>query len=119
MYNLYKCVLTIQYNTTRWNVLFPLAVKHSCAKVWKYFSKEIFDTGKEVKPHVLLRDYARNTLEYILYLKLPLELDVIKIRPPYKSKFPFLFPTNKFIDLLIGSPNSNMIVQSMTTEYGT
>lgn len=43
------------------------------------FNKEI------VLPDILLRDYARNTVEYTLRLGYELEIQIDKIRPPYKS----------------------------------
>lgn len=47
--------------------------------------------------HVLLRDYARNIIEYAIYKKLNItELDKDLIRPPYRSNFPTL-PTDEEI----------------------
>lgn len=45
--------------------------------------------------HVLLRDYARNTIEYALYKQLPVNVDEIQIRPPYNSKMPEKMPTKE------------------------
>ena len=39
----------------------------------------------EVYPDVLLRDYARNVIEYALYIGISLQFDINKCRPPYKS----------------------------------
>jgi len=38
-------------------------------------------------PHILLRDYARGVIEYALYKKIELDIDVDKIRPPYNSEW--------------------------------
>lgn len=41
--------------------------------------------------HILLRDYARNIIEYAIYKKLSIvDFNVELIRPPYKSNFPVL-----------------------------
>ncbi len=47
--------------------------------------------------HILLRDYARNCVEFALYKKIRLNADVFLIRPPYKSKMPEL-PTYEEIE---------------------
>src|SRR5581483_3771250 len=36
-------------------------------------------------PHILLRDYARGVVERALHLGSTMEIDVTRIRPPYKS----------------------------------
>jgi hypothetical protein len=82
----------------------------------------------EVYPNVLVRDYARNIVEYAKY-KGEINLDNIDmVRPPYKSLFPTSFPTNEetddyefdyraedFKDYYWGQ---NKILSSMVTEYG-
>lgn len=50
-----------------------------------------------VYPDVLLRDYARETVEYALYCGVELPIDVDKIRPPYISKWVKEFPSNEEI----------------------
>lgn len=47
-------------------------------------------------PHILLRDYARNTVEYAVIQGL--EIDVNLIRPPYRSEFNFTPLTNEQLD---------------------
>ncbi|MGS4347127.1 AVAST type 2 anti-phage system protein Avs2 [Myroides odoratus] len=47
--------------------------------------------------HILLRDYARNIVEYAIYLNPNLKIDLSLVRPPYKSKMPESFPTVKKI----------------------
>ena len=84
--------------------------------------------GKEVYPNVLVRDYARNIIEYALYKKvLGIEnKETIKhiIRPPYNSELPDSFPSNEEIDAHKSSNYSdpywgkNRILSSMVTEYG-
>lgn len=50
-----------------------------------YIHRAIFKNKKEIYPHVLLRDYARNIIEYAHYLKIPLEFEMKDVRPPYQS----------------------------------
>jgi hypothetical protein len=82
----------------------------------------------EVYTNVLVRDYARNIIEYAIYKNLfQLENPEI-IRPPYKSHFPATFPTNEDIDSYKYDYKSegfkdcywgrNSIINSMVTEYG-
>lgn len=82
----------------------------------------------EVYPNVLVRDYARNIVEFAQYKGL-INLDNINIvRPPYKSQFPVSFPTNEEIDSFEFDYNAadfkdyywgqNEILSSMVTEYG-
>jgi hypothetical protein len=53
----------------------------------EYIYETIFHKDR-IYPHVLLRDYARNIIEYTLYLGIELNIETKKIRPPYKSDFP-------------------------------
>lgn len=49
-----------------------------------------------VYPHILLRDYAREIIEYISYLGLVSEgMELSKTKPPYKSKWPENIPTKE------------------------
>ncbi|MFV8360926.1 AVAST type 2 anti-phage system protein Avs2 [Flavobacterium sp. LS1P3] len=45
--------------------------------------------------HILLRDYARNTIEYALYKNPKLKIDISLIRPPFKSKLPNRLPSKE------------------------
>lgn len=61
----------------------------------KEIAQYIYDTiFKESNPpeHILLRDYARNAVEYAIYKQVGLNIDEELIRPPYKSQLP-IFPT--------------------------
>ena len=93
----------------------------------EYIHKTIF--GKdEVYPHLLLRDYARNIIEYYFYLGNPIGFPIEDIRPPYKSNFVINALTNEELDKRY-SPEvikdtdeylygAQFILNSMTTEYG-
>jgi hypothetical protein len=52
----------------------------------------IFEKG-EPPPHILLRDYARGIIELAWHRGMELDLDVKKVRPPYKSDWPDKIPT--------------------------
>ncbi|ADC61777.1 P-loop NTPase family protein [Allochromatium vinosum] len=93
----------------------------------QYIVKTIF-RAEEVYVNVLVRDYARNIVEFGIY-KERFSLDDISIvRPPYKSSFPTTFPANEEIDAYRYDYNSkefkdyywgqNSILSSMVTEYG-
>lgn len=110
-------------------VAYGCAVKESdgenlrCLSIFVY--EEVFNKD-EVYPHVLLRDYARNIIEYTVYTGVQLDIDVNKIRPPYKSTFP-LVPSdndikkykldNKSKDFKDYHWSQNHILSSMKVEY--
>lgn len=74
---------------------------------------KIFET-ELVYPHILLRDYAREIIEYISYLGLaPEKLDLSKIKPPYKSKWPEKIPTKEDLELLYGKDEYRHIWSSI------
>jgi len=93
----------------------------------KYIIKTIFK-AEEVYPNVLVRDYARNIIEYAIF-KTCISLENASIIcPPYRSTFPADFPTNDEIDAYRYDYKSkefkeyywgqNSILSSMVTEYG-
>ncbi len=89
--------------------------------------EEVF-LNEEVYVNVLVRDYARNIIEFALF-KGEFSLDNSKvITPPYNSSIPDIFPSNDETDAykfdwdedsfqeIYGS--QNRILSSMVTEYG-
>ena len=95
----------------------------------EYVYNEVF--AKDiVYPHILLRDYARGIIEYTLYLKIKISIEVNNIRPPYKSKkLPSRLPSCRTIDTKYKPKGdtgdyagkywgATAILSSMTTEYG-
>lgn len=94
----------------------------------QYIVKYLFEQEGEIYPNVLVRDYARNIVEYTLYKGLIVLDEEEIIRPPYKSKFPDRLPTNKEIDAYKYDDSvdgfkdyyrgQNAILNSMVTEYG-
>lgn len=92
----------------------------------EFIYETIFDQD-EVVPNVLLRDYARQSIEFALSKGLCEHIDQKLIAPPYKSRwYDFQF-TNDEVDSCvkkyesIGSDEGNSVYRirsSMTTEYG-
>ncbi|GGN13914.1 hypothetical protein GCM10010967_57650 [Dyadobacter beijingensis] len=68
----------------------------SIAKIAKYVYNRTF-IGKNPPIHVLLRDYARNILEYADYKGLADYADMARVRPPYNSDFPKRLPSESEI----------------------
>ncbi len=102
--------------------------QQSLVPLCNYIFKVVFDT-EEVYPHILLRDYARGVIEYAIRSGLNPIVDVERIRPPYKSEFSNVLPTNEEIDAkykpqgedgFYGKEKwgSTAVLSSMTTEYG-
>ena len=61
-------------------------------------------------PHILLRDYARGVIELALHRGAELDIDEQRIRPPYKSEWPFAFaiPTKEELEKYRGEYNKDM-----------
>lgn len=79
--------------------------RDSIQLIGNYVYTQIFEQG--VPPeHILLRDYARNTVEYMIYRGLGDEIEVEKIRPPYRSKLP-TYPTEEEISIYYIDHNSS------------
>lgn len=84
-----------------------------------------------VPSDILLRDYARNTIDFIIQKHDISSINISKIIPPYNSEpLPVAFPTSDEIianyrPVYKGRPfsaeefASNAIIDSMTTEYST
>lgn len=85
----------------------------------------------EVYPNILIRDYARNIIEFSnIHQLVEFNSDVlVSVRPPYNSLFPIILPTNQEIDAKYSNdykdesiPKNRFaqdrILYSMTTEYG-
>ena len=87
-----------------------------------------FFSTEEVYPNVLVRDYARNIVEYICHMKCFTLDDHSIIEPPYNSSFPDKLPDDDYVkrlDLPYDTPGlpknyeaQRAIIHSMITEYG-
>ena len=51
--------------------------------------RHVFASGNP-PPHILLRDYARGVIERALQLGSTIEVELARIRPPYKSQWPII-----------------------------
>lgn len=95
-------------------------------KTLSNFILEHFFRVSPVLPNVLIRDYAREIVEYSIYCgnynkqELP-EIQSI-IKPPYGSLMPTVFPTDEDINALAkkyeGNPGFECICSSMETGMG-
>ena len=90
----------------------------------QYIYSSVFDVEGEVFPHVLLRDYAREVIEYAISIGEDLSVDVNKIRPPYKSSFDYEFVPDEEIKAVFdgcgeykNSPGMCSMLTSMFTEH--
>lgn len=103
--------------------------KVELADLSDYIYVTIFKDKDEVYPHVLLRDYAREVIEFTNFSGIDLPFDIENVRPPYKSSFPQIIMTNEEIDKKYTFDydakdfkkhywSQNSILSSMTTEYG-
>lgn len=83
-----------------------------------YIYNIIFDVEGEVYPNILLRDYAKNTIEYILNLDDIPEINQDKIKPPYfKGDFPEI-PSDDEIEMLKDENDViRKIFHSMSVQY--
>ena len=57
----------------------------------------IFSKGNPI-PHILLRDYAQGIIDRALNIGVELNIDINKIRPPYKSTWPKRLPSMKILE---------------------
>lgn len=84
----------------------------------EYIYKTIFNQG-EVYPNILLRDYAKQSIQILLQRNFELDIDKKLISPPYRSEWGEKFPTNEEIDNFHNITFAEKhIHRSMITEYG-
>jgi len=98
---------------------------NSIKTIAQYIYDTIFKNGNP-PVHILIRDYARNSIEYAIYKNVGLNIDVDLIRPPYNSEMPQI-PTIEEIEkykLDYDSPDfehkhgrqHNQIIYSVTSD---
>lgn len=68
----------------------------SIKAIAQYIYDTIFKNGNP-PVHILIRDYARNIIEYGIYKNVELNIDEEQIRPPYNSEMPKI-PTEEEIE---------------------
>ncbi|MGL4926141.1 MAG: AVAST type 2 anti-phage system protein Avs2 [Plesiomonas shigelloides] len=70
----------------------------------KYLSETVYQkvfNSTHVYPHILLRDYAREIIEFSTYLGLKLDgIDLSKTKPPYSSVWPDNIPLKEELESL-------------------
>jgi len=102
--------------------------KHNLPQLCQYVFDTIF-AKQFVYPHILLRDYARNIIEYTTHLGVQTDIELTKVRPPYRSEWYKTIPSIEEIDREFGRDYNSSgfkdeywaqesILRSMTTEYG-
>lgn len=91
------------------------AVAYGCAlrcgdkSELKKLARFVFNTifkNEKVIPHILLRDYARGVIEFAKFKGVSGNIDMKKVRPPYKSSAP-VFPDKEQVDKFKSEKSSN------------
>ncbi|MXV52673.1 trypsin-like serine protease [Pedobacter sp. HMF7647] len=81
-------------------VAYGCALRTGASNGLQRIAQHVFDvcfaTG-DPPPHLLLRDYARNIVEYALYKGVTIRGDIDRIRPPYHSPMPEIWPSEEDI----------------------
>ena len=100
--------------------------KDYLAGLCQYIYSSVFNVEGEVYPHVLLRDYTREIIEYAISIGEKLDIDIDKIRPPYHSSFDYEPVPDADIKALLEecggyehSPGLCSLLTSMFTEHST
>lgn len=98
--------------------------KEYLASLCQYIYSSVFNVEGEVYPHILLRDYARNVIEYAIFIGEKLNIDINKIRPPYNSSFDYTYVSDEEIKSILdecgeykNSPGMCNMLTSMFTEH--
>jgi len=101
-----------------YGVLSRSEVIHNGKEIGEYIFNNIFNQ-KEVYPNILLRDYAKQSIQILLNRNIDLDIDTKLIFPPYRSEWVENFPTNEEIDNLYNTTSAEKYIHSsMITEYG-
>ena len=71
----------------------------------------VFEGGRP-PVHILLRDYARGVIERALALEADVEVDIGRIRPPYKSDWPTIPTESDLVALLADDKKPTMRIRA-------
>lgn len=83
-----------------------------------YIYNTIFNIEGEIYPNILLRDYAKNSIEYIFNIEDIPEINHEKIKPPYKNNvFPVIPPDDEIERLKEDNGAIKNLFLSMKVEY--
>jgi len=102
-------------------VVYGCALRTSKLSSLNKIAQYVFDTFfKEANPpaHILLRDYARNTVEYALYRKIDILGNMNLIRPPHTKELPKFFPTDEDLKIYDRDPKDENYKLEFGREYG-
>lgn len=102
--------------------------KDSIKIIAQYIYDAIFKNSNPPE-HILIRDYARNAIEYAIHKNVELDIDVKHIRPPYGSQCNYTPLSNEKLDEKYKPQKDaghwrkeewgiTAILRSMVTEYG-
>jgi len=86
------------------------------ASLSTFVYNEIFNVEK-VYPNILLRDYAKNIIDYAMYKLKTIAIDYSKVKPPYKSDFPQIPSDEDTKKYNTNDPGAGHIWSSMKVEY--
>ncbi|EAG5905227.1 AAA family ATPase [Listeria monocytogenes] len=131
-FNKMKCIDDPYVLERIYAILFGVTVKIDLTHMGKELAVNIYETifnAENIYPHILLRDYAKQTIKYIETKVENIQdyIDENKIQPPYNSDWYHIKVTNEDIDNLsetyakkgkIADRAFYAITSSMTTEYG-
>lgn len=102
-------------------VAYGITLRSNSQKGYKelaeYIYNNIFNVDN-VLEHIMIRDYAKLTVEYI-YVLLELDIEIEKVKPPYNSVLPNILPSDEEIDSYENKYiEIDRIISSMLTESG-
>lgn len=109
----YERLFAIAYGCTLLNTN-----KINLDKLAIYIYNAIFNINGEIYPNILLRDYAKNSIEYILNLENILEINREIIKPPYNNGvFPVIPNDDEIEKLKEDDEATKNLFLSMKVEY--
>lgn len=110
---IYERLFAVVYGCTLLNTN-----KINLDKLAVYIYNKIFNIEGEIYPNILLRDYAKNSIEYILNIECIPEINYTKIKPPYKNSVFPLIPHDDEIKILKEDNEAiKNLFLSMAVEY--
>lgn len=104
--------------TVSYGIVLQSNNRNGFRELGKYIYRTIFDSDIVVE-HILLRDYAKLTIEYIESI-INLGIEMNKVLPPYDSSMPSSYPTleeiEKYKEIKEYGYSLSNIIRSMRTE---
>ena len=110
---IYERLFAVAYGSTLLNTN-----KINLDKLAAYIYNTIFNIGGEIYPNILLRDYAKNSIEHILNLENIPEINREIIKPPYNNGvFPVIPDDDEIEKLKEDNEAIKNLFLSMKVEY--